>query len=259
MMKRFTRLIIVILVLAFILPASAERLDDGTLLSFYEDSVFFGDSRLQAFSRYRRYVRETDKTFLETVTPIAAASICLYAASVGRTTGDLTFTYRGSTATMFAIADKIQPRKVFVMLGLNDLVAYKPEKGAKWVSTIIKKMKKTVPETAVYFFSETPITKECDGKPKTKKYQSKLDIYNAKLKTACEENGAYYIEIAEALKGEDGFLRPDYSSDGFSHLNDDGVLVWLQCMKDYAQEQYDLGLWDPYAGKKPGAPADNAE
>ena len=74
-----------------------------------------------------------------------------------------------------------------------------------------------------------------------------LQENNAMLKETCEKNGAHYIEIAEALKGEDNLLRMDYSNDKVCHLNEDGIAVWIQCMKDYAQEQYDLGLWDPFA------------
>ena len=39
-------------------------------------------------------------------------------------------------------------------------------------------------------------------------------------------------------------------------LNSDGVGVWIQCMKDYAQKQFDLGLWDPYAEKTPATLTD---
>ena len=67
------------------------------------------------------------------------------------------------------------------------------------------------------------------------------------------ELGAGFIQISEQLKGTDNHLNPEYSSDARFHLNTEGVDVWLQCMLDYAQEQYDLGLWDPFGGEKPAA------
>ena len=82
-------------------------------------------------------------------------------------------------------------------------------------------------------------------------YQDQLDVYNALLKETCEKNGARYVELAESLKGEDNLLRLDYSNDKVCHLNDDGIAVWIQVLKDYAQEQYELGLWDPFEGTGP--------
>ena len=98
-----------------------------------------------------------------------------------------------------------------------------------------------------YFFSETPVTENFATEKARPEYQDQLDVYNPMLKEVCEKNGAHYIEIAEALKGEDNLLRLEYSNDKVCHLNEDGIAVWIQCMKDYAQEQYDLGLWDPFA------------
>lgn len=249
-MKRFTQLIAFVLVLVFI-PftfAAGERLDDSTLLSFYKDSVFFGDSRMQAFRKYIALMRETDEDFLQTVTIVAAESISLYIASTKYIPDEgIAFSYRGMRLTTFDIAKRIQPRKVFVLLGLNDQVANNTENAMTWVNAFIRRMGEAVPEAAIYFFSETPVTTKFEKKNKLPDYSSQLDVYNARLKETCEQNGAHYIEIAEALKGEDNLLEPEYSSDGVCHLNNNGVAAWIQCMKDYAQEQYELGLWDPYA------------
>ena len=105
-------------------------------------------------------------------------------------------------------------------------------------------MKKYVPDAVVYFFSETPVTVNFAEEKKRPKYQEQLDVYNAMLKEYCESNGAHYIEIAEALKGKDNFLKLDYSNDKVCHLNEKGIAVWIQSMKDYARQQYELGLWD---------------
>ena len=48
------RLIACILLLVCLAPAAlAERLDDEVLLSYYDNSVIFGDSITEAFRRYR--------------------------------------------------------------------------------------------------------------------------------------------------------------------------------------------------------------
>lgn len=256
-MKHFIRLIAFFLVLACIPFASAERLDDSTLLSFYDDSAFFGDSRMEAFKRYVDSIQQEDETFLGKAKIVAAGSISLYAASKNAPSGEFLFYYSGRQLSMYGIAERLQPRKIFIMLGLNDPVAAKPDKGISYVETILTRMKEEfVPDSVVYFFSETPVTENFAEEKERPGYQDQLDDYNQLLKETCEKHGAHYIEIAEALKGEDNYLKLDYSNDKICHLNDDGNAVWIQCMKDYAQQQYDLGLWDPFAETPATDPAE---
>ena len=66
------------------------------------------------------------------------------------------------------------------------------------------------------------------------------------LKELCESTGGGYIDIAEALKDENNYLLEEYSSDKICHISDEGLVIWIERMKDYAQEQYDAGLWDPF-------------
>lgn len=246
-MKHFIRLIAIFLLLAFVLPAAAERLDDNLLLSYYDDGVFFGDSRMESFNRYVKGIQQTDETFLAKTKIVSAGSISLYAASRTYPSGDFLFYYHGRQLTMYGIAERVAPKKIFIMLGLNDPVGAKLDKALSWVEIIIQKMKEGVPDAVVYFLSETPVTEIFDEEKEREGYQDSLDIYNGMLKETCEANGARYIDIAHALKGEDNFLKLDYSNDRVCHLSDEGNAALIEALKDYAQEQYDLGLWAPGA------------
>ncbi|MBR3332935.1 MAG: hypothetical protein IKG23_01475 [Clostridia bacterium] len=253
-MRHLIRIIAFLLIFACISFASAEsveRLDDKILLSFYDDSVFFGDSRLQGFKHYVDAVKQEDETFFAKTKIIGAGSISLQAASKNAPLGNFQFSYAGRQLSMYGIAQKLAEkgplRGVFIIVGLNDPIAAKPDKGIGYIEDIITRMKKFVPGTEIYFFSETPVTVNFATEKARPEYQDQLDAYNPRLKETCEKNGAHYIEIAEALKGADNMLRLDYSNDKVCHLNENGIAVWIQCMKDYAQEQYELGLWDPFA------------
>ena len=107
-------------------------------------------------------------------------------------------------------------------------------------------MKEHSPDTVVYFFSETPVTPKFEKKIDFPGYQDKLDEYNALLKELCVSTGGGYIDIAEALKDENNYLLEEYSSDKICHISDEGLVIWLDRMKEYAQEQYDAGLWNPF-------------
>jgi len=244
-MKRF--IAFVLLLVCLVPMAAAERLDDNVLLSFYGDSVFFGDSITKAFRRYRTAVRQTDESFMPTTDIVYADSISLYSGSRSIITGENHFQYRGREGTMYDIAKKIGAKKAFILLGLNDPVGIKIEKGLRWVEDIIRTMGEVCPDMELYFFSNTPVTLYYCKEKKRPSYPEQLNEYNVRLKEKCEALGAHYIEIAEAMKDEDGYLKLDYSSDNRCHLSDEGVKVWIECLKDYAQEQYELGLWDPFA------------
>lgn len=256
-MKHLVRVIAFFLLFSFIVPfAYAEKLDDKVLLSYFDDSVIFGDSRMESFKRFVDGIRQTDESFLDKTKIVPAGSISLYAASRTYPSGDFLFYYHGRQLTMYGIADRIQPRKVFVMLGLNDPVAVKIDKALSWVEDIIHKMNETVPDAEVCFISETPVTENFDSEKKVEGYQVSLDEYNKRLKETCEKNGAHFVDIAHALKGEDNFLKLDYSNDKVCHLSEEGNAALLQALKDYVQEQYDLGLWSPGAAETEPAPAE---
>lgn len=243
--KALIRVIAVLLALLCAVPAAAERLDDATLLSFYEDSALIGDSRVEAFRRYVAAVRQADETYFAKTTIVCSGSISLFAASRPFPSDDYPFYYRARPMTLYGVAERSGAKKVFILLGLNDPVAKKPEKALSWIRKIITTMNEMVPGTEIYFFSETPVTKKFVKNKNRRGYQKLLDEYNPQLKKTCEENGAHYIELAEVLKGKDNYLREAYCSDELCHLNDDGIRVWIRRMMDYAQEQYDLGLWEP--------------
>ena len=68
-MKRIALLVVSILLFSFLAPlACAEKLDDSVLLSYYDDCVLFGDSRMEALKRYCSAVRQSDESFLRKTT-----------------------------------------------------------------------------------------------------------------------------------------------------------------------------------------------
>lgn len=253
-MKHLTRVIAFFLLFSFIVPlAYAEKLDDSVLLSFFDDSVIFGDSRMESFKRFVDGKQQTDRSFLAKTKIVPAGSISLYAASRTYPSGDFLFYYHGRQLTIYGIAERVQPEKIFIMLGLNDPVGIKIDKALTWVEDIIHKMNETVPDAEVCFISETPITENFDSEKNVEGYQALLDQYNERLKETCKKNGARFVDIADALKGEDNYLKLEYSNDKVCHLSDEGNEALLQALIDYVQGQYDLGLWSPGEETEPVA------
>ncbi len=244
-MKRLLALLLCLITLCPL--AAAERLDDRILLTYYDDTLFIGDSIMQGFRRYRSAMRQDDPSFLEGATVVCTSSISLYVGSRRYLLGDFHFNYRGSDRTMYDIARITKPKRIFILLGLNDPVGIKIDRAMEWIEYIVVTMKEFAPDAEVCFFSHTPITENYCRTRKRPGYQEKLDEYNRRLRETCERTGATYIEIAEPLKGPDGYLSAAYCSDNLCHLNDEGQAVWVRCLIDHAQAEYDAGRWSPWS------------
>ena len=249
-MRRLLRAAVWILLLVCVASAAgAERLDDETLYSFYDDSVFFGDSITRALTNHVTDLRQKGEQVLPNTLFYSTGSITLNDGSRPTVVGtSRCFNYRGMDVTMYFITISVKAKKAFIMLGMNDPVGLRIDLALERIEDIMYYMRRDTrtADVEVYFFSVTPVgARYCEERNRPE-YQDSLDEYNRQLKEKCAELGAGYIEVAEALKGEDNLLDPAYSSDrGMFHLNADGLDVWLTCLRDYAQEQYDLGLWDP--------------
>ena len=71
------------------------------------------------------------------------------------------------------------------------------------------------------------------------------DQYNVLLKGLSETNDFTYIEIAQGLKDDEGYLPEALAMDKEYHLNNAGVEIWVSELLDFAQSQYEQGLWAP--------------
>ena len=71
------------------------------------------------------------------------------------------------------------------------------------------------------------------------------DEYNEALKKLSETVDFTYIEIAAGLKDEEGYLPDEWSTDREYHVNNKGIPIWIDELLDFAQQQYEQGLWTP--------------
>lgn len=121
---------------------------------------------------------------------------------------------------------KTQPRKVFIMIGINDLALNVPEKEildnyCKIISGLL-----VVPDIEIYVQSILPVS-ENEG-------ISKADIVNINeyIKNICLEQGVNYIDLYAAFANDDGWLEEKYSIDGV-HINAKGYECWKNNIEEY--------------------------
>lgn len=242
--KRLVFLLLLLLAVSvFCGSAGAERLPDETLMTYYDRAIFAGDSVICLFRNYVKEIRNADAGYFPGVKFYCAYSYQLQTASmeyVSANSERVHLTYKGSKATLAEIIRKEKPVRVFIHAGLNEYIHKHIDRAENYINKIMALRDKYSPETQVYFLSLTPVTKKV-GNPR----QELHDQYNVWLSQKCAEAGAFFVDITTPVKGEDGFLPKTLSRDNEYHLNNKGNAIFAQTLLDFAQAQYEAGLWTP--------------
>ena len=243
-MKRLTAVgILLIFLSGFFFAGEAETLTRNQLSSFYKGSFFIGDSITEQLKGYIRSQQQEQPDFFPDIIFMTAQSYCLYTASRKNLLPEkANLKSRGKEMPLWEILKDRKPKKALILLGVNDYIGETIEKGMDYDNRILDLAQKHAPDTEVIFLSLTPVTKAfC----KRNDYQRLWDDYNAALRGLCLLRGVPYIDIAARMKDEEGYLNNRYSNDGQYHLNAEGLDIWIDALLDYAQGQYDQGLWKP--------------
>ncbi len=151
--------------------------------------------------------------------------------------------YKGTSIAVGKLMGKLQPGRVFILAGMNDRIGDDIPKGLSYIEAIVAMISEASPDTQIHFFSLTPIAAAVEEKAPGR--QGKWDQYNVELEKKCAELGVYFIDIATSLKDEEGLLAPALASEDGYHLSNAGNAIWVERLLDFAQAQYESGLWSP--------------
>lgn len=247
--RRMMRLLCMLLCLCMLLPAvyaggeAAERLPDRALMSFYDQSLIIGDSQMRNLGNYMRRKRNKDPEFFPGVKCYGEYSLQMRRLAQKNPDSDpdaIQLTYKGRAATLTGIAKTEKPRNVFILIGLNDRIYLHVDRADGYIDRIAALRDEYFAETRLYFIALTPVTKK--WKQSTR---DAIAAYNEWLEEKCGQIGAEYMDMNAGLADENGCLRREITTDNESHLNADGFDIFVQNLLDYAQAQYEAGLWNP--------------
>lgn len=207
--------------------------------AYFADALFVGDSVTRQLHTYVIEERKQGRRPLGDARFVAAHSYMIYNAS-RRNLGsnEVNLRYKGKEYTFEKLLMAMQPRKVFLLLGLNDGARKNPEKQIGYFRRTIEIFQETLPDSTLIIQSLSPVTHRQKA-PSLK--QENIDAFNLVLEALCEEKGVIYLDIASGLKGPDGLLPTSLSSDYLVHLNEDGLRVWMNTLRLFAQEQIKQG------------------
>lgn len=126
--------------------------------------------------------------------------------------------------------DGAQVESIFLMIGINDLIAGKPESQvADNIQSAVRYLKRQHPEADVVVQSILPHgagRATWEGRDRLLLLpNNRIQAVNSALANIAQEQDVYYLDLYPLFADEDGALRPDLTTDGL-HLNDSGYLVW---------------------------------
>ena len=133
-----------------------------------------------------------------------------------------------------------QPEILVLSFGLNGIVGFLADHSRYSVPyrALIRAVHEVSPETivilqTVYPVAEAPAEWKFDRSP-AEINQGILEL-NRILPEIAEAEGAYVVDTAATVRGEDGYLRAEYSSDGI-HLTRAGYEQVLLCLQTHPVE-----------------------
>lgn len=120
-----------------------------------------------------------------------------------------------------------RPAHVFLLIGINDFWGggKSAEQATVQYSRLLRELRQAVPQAAIYVQSVMPTGEGYEH------LQQKVDALNSLLPKMAEGIGAKFINLDPLLKGNDGKMRPEFTTDGV-HLSPAGYQVWIAKLEE---------------------------
>lgn len=137
------------------------------------------------------------------------------------------------------LLDKTQPKAIFVMIGINDLIrGTKAQTILKNQRQIMRYLRKTHPKATIVVQSILPHAGKdatWEGKKKLLKIpNSRIRTLNQQLQAIATKEGVKYLDLYSLFADQQGNMRLELTTDGL-HLSSQGYLVWGSALQLYSQ------------------------
>lgn len=203
---------------------------DAVTMSYFDDAVLVGDSRMQGLILYCGLSQIPSYTYKG----LTVDSVFTRAVIPWTEDADLPEDERipaelwseGKVPVMSALS-QTDYNKVYIMLGINETgwpePAYFPQAYEKIIDTI----RADHPDCLIYMLSIFPVTKAVSDYHDYVTNE-KIALYNDYLMTLAAEKEVFFVDLAPAVVNDDGVLPEDAGVDGI-HLGK----VYCQKVLDY--------------------------
>lgn len=188
-------------------PSSLEFVEVGE--EYFADAVFIGDSRMVGVYEYAG---------LETATYYAKESMTIYSLLDSRvsTNEDVRTVREGLEQNQF--------RKVFIMVGINELGTANTEYFIAAYQEVLKEVQRLQPDAVIYVQAIMHVTGEKDEEDEIFN-NTNINEKNAALELLANGEDIFYIDVNPIYDDVNGNLREDVSADDV-HLLGNCYDIW---------------------------------
>lgn len=191
-----------------LLPES-ERAED----SYFDDAVFIGDSVSVMLKYYTAAMRGEDADFLGKAQFLCNGSFGYRNAVLPVSETSLHPVYDGEKRSIEESISLMGAKKIYIMLGMNDIANRHYDATFENIDTLVSRIREKSPDTVFYFQSVTP---RMENSQIGALNNDIIREFDDMLCRYCAENEHYFINVYEAVCGEDGSLLPEYCGDPIS-------------------------------------------
>ena len=187
----------------------------------FDDCVFLGDSVSDMLEIYNNYKRIFGNATFLTETSYSLHNYVKNGYGV---------TYNGvkmAPEDAIALSGK---KKVFIMLGTNDLVWANLDNIVSNYAVLVSRIRAKCPDVQIIIQSQTPVYTYGQSSGLT---NVRVNEYNEKLKVFAAQNGCHFVDVGTPLKDSTGGMALQYSSDKYVHINGSACLVWHATLKAF--------------------------
>lgn len=191
--------------------------------AFFNESAFIGDSVTLKLRNYN-----TSKGVLGSTTFLCQGSYSV-AHAVNNT---MYLNYQGSETTPQDALAACGAKRVFILLGMNDIALHGIDKTMENWATLISNIRGKCPNIEIYIQSGTPIY--LSGEIGSLN-NANMDKYNVRLQAFAAENGCTYVDVNTPFKNSSGGLAGAYCSDEYVHFTDAACQLWVKILMEYVK------------------------
>ena len=129
------------------------------------------------------------------------------------------------------IAAKLEPTKIFLMIGINDILKEVDQsKIENNYREIISYLKENCAESRIFIQSVLPTAMMGGNDAINEKFVTRIQQLNIFLKAQCAANEITFIDLYPYFEISSMKLNPEYTYDGL-HLSDKGYVVWSELVR----------------------------